>query len=60
MVATSKCIGADILMKLLGNYCRNKEIKTSICVGIIGRLIINLLFIHCLYNFQQCFVMIRV
>ncbi|VDK49621.1 unnamed protein product [Anisakis simplex] len=32
----SKCIGADILMKLFGNYCRNKDIKTSITVGIIG------------------------
>jgi nuclear GTP-binding protein len=36
MVATSKCIGADLLMSLLGNYCRNKDIKTSIRVGIVG------------------------
>uniref|UniRef100_A0A915ICT5 G domain-containing protein n=1 Tax=Romanomermis culicivorax TaxID=13658 RepID=A0A915ICT5_ROMCU len=36
IVNTSKCIGADLLMKLLGNYCRNKDIKTSICVGIVG------------------------
>lgn len=34
--ASSKCIGADLVMKLLGNYCRNKDIKTSIRVGIIG------------------------
>jgi nuclear GTP-binding protein len=33
---TSKCIGADLVMKLLGNYCRNKDIKTSIRVGVIG------------------------
>ncbi|EDQ87622.1 uncharacterized protein MONBRDRAFT_27175 [Monosiga brevicollis MX1] len=28
--------GASILMKLLGNYCRNKNIKTAIRVGIVG------------------------
>uniref|UniRef100_A0A914C9Z6 Guanine nucleotide-binding protein-like 3 homolog n=1 Tax=Acrobeloides nanus TaxID=290746 RepID=A0A914C9Z6_9BILA len=33
---SSKCIGADLVMKLLSNYCRNKDIKTSIRVGIIG------------------------
>lgn len=34
--ATSKCVGADLVMKLLNNYCRNKGIKTSIRVGVIG------------------------
>lgn len=34
--SSSKCIGADLVMKLLGNYCRNKDIKTSIRVGLIG------------------------
>ncbi|KAK6733908.1 hypothetical protein RB195_017585 [Necator americanus] len=34
--SSSKCIGADIIMKLLGNYCRNKDIKTSIRVGVVG------------------------
>lgn len=33
---SSKCIGADLLMKLFGNYCRNKDIKTSIRVGVVG------------------------
>lgn len=33
---TSKCVGADLVMKLLGNYCRNKDIKTSIRVGVVG------------------------
>jgi nuclear GTP-binding protein len=33
---SSKCIGADLVMKLLANYCRNKDIKTSISVGIVG------------------------
>ena len=34
---SSQCLGADMLMKLLGNYCRNKDIKTSITVGIVGK-----------------------
>jgi len=33
---TSKCVGADILLSLLGNYCRNKDIKTAIKVGVVG------------------------
>jgi len=33
---TSKCVGADTLMQLLGNYCRNKDVKTSIRVGVVG------------------------
>ena len=33
---TSKCVGANTLMALLGNYCRNKDIKTSIRVGVVG------------------------
>ncbi|CAD6197717.1 unnamed protein product [Caenorhabditis auriculariae] len=34
--ATGKCVGADIVMKILANYCRNKDIKTSIRVGVVG------------------------
>uniref|UniRef100_A0A0R3S1L3 CP-type G domain-containing protein n=1 Tax=Elaeophora elaphi TaxID=1147741 RepID=A0A0R3S1L3_9BILA len=34
--STSKCVGADLIMKLLLNYCRNKNIKTSIRVGVVG------------------------
>lgn len=33
---TSKCLGADVLMQLMKNYCRNKDIKTSITVGVVG------------------------
>ncbi|CAB3403998.1 unnamed protein product [Caenorhabditis bovis] len=33
---TAKCVGADMVMKILGNYCRNKDIKTSIRVGVVG------------------------
>ncbi|XP_022115488.2 guanine nucleotide-binding protein-like 3 homolog [Pieris rapae] len=32
----SACVGAELLMGLLGNYCRNKGIKTSITVGVVG------------------------
>ena len=36
LLSSSACIGADTLLKLLGNYCRNKDIKTAITVGIVG------------------------
>nr|CAD7445190.1 unnamed protein product [Timema bartmani] len=32
----SVCVGAELLMSLLANYCRNKGIKTSITVGVVG------------------------
>jgi nuclear GTP-binding protein len=32
----AKCIGAELVMSLLSNYCRNKDIKTSIRVGVVG------------------------
>lgn len=35
-IQTSKCLGADTLMTLLGNYARNKGIKTAIRVGVVG------------------------
>lgn len=33
---SSSCVGAELLMSLLANYCRNKGIKTSIRVGVVG------------------------
>jgi hypothetical protein len=39
MLKTSECMGADTLMKLLKNYCRNLNIKTSITVGVVGLLL---------------------
>jgi nuclear GTP-binding protein len=33
---SSVCLGSDMLMKLLGNYCRSLDIKTSITVGVVG------------------------
>ncbi|KAL0280595.1 UNVERIFIED_CONTAM: hypothetical protein PYX00_001844 [Menopon gallinae] len=34
--SNSVCIGAEGLTSLLANYCRNKGIKTSIRVGVVG------------------------
>lgn len=34
----SKCVGAELVMSMLANYCRNKDIKTSVRVGVIGML----------------------
>ena len=36
MLKSSKCIGANHLMKILGNYCRNQGIRTAINVGVVG------------------------
>ncbi|XP_031553946.1 guanine nucleotide-binding protein-like 3 homolog [Actinia tenebrosa] len=36
VLSSSSCVGADTLLKLLGNYCRNKDIKTAITVGVVG------------------------
>ncbi|KAG8554749.1 hypothetical protein GDO81_003881 [Engystomops pustulosus] len=36
LLNSGACIGADCLMKLLGNYCRNQDIKTAITVGVVG------------------------
>ena len=37
LLRSSKCLGANILLKLLNNYTRtSNEIKQSITVGIIG------------------------
>ncbi|XP_041350346.1 guanine nucleotide-binding protein-like 3 homolog [Gigantopelta aegis] len=33
---TSLCLGADILMKLLGNYARSEDVKRTIRVGVVG------------------------
>ncbi|NP_001161618.1 nucleostemin-like protein [Saccoglossus kowalevskii] len=36
LVESSACLGSDSLMKLLANYCRSADIKTSITVGVVG------------------------
>jgi len=34
--AISLCVGAELVMTLLANYCRNEKMKTSIVVGVVG------------------------
>ena len=36
LLQSTKCLGADILVKLLNNYTRINELKQTITVGIIG------------------------
>lgn len=36
LLSGSECLGADALVHLLKNYCRNSNMKTSITVGVIG------------------------
>lgn len=36
VLKSSNSVGAEVLMSLLANYCRNKDIKTSIRVGVVG------------------------
>ncbi|KAH7642719.1 guanine nucleotide-binding protein-like 3 [Dermatophagoides farinae] len=36
LMKSSKCLGVDFLMKILNNYCHNKNVKTSITIGIVG------------------------
>mmetsp|Transcript_13935 Transcript_13935/g.24422 ORF Transcript_13935/g.24422 Transcript_13935/m.24422 type:complete len:625 (+) Transcript_13935:237-2111(+) len=35
-LAGAGCLGADTLLALLKNYCRNSGLKTSITVGVVG------------------------
>ena len=30
------CVGAEVLIQLLKNYCRNKGLKIAIAVGVVG------------------------
>ena len=39
MERSSVCLGAEVLMRMLGNYCRNQKIKTSITIGVVGKLL---------------------
>lgn len=36
LLTSSKCLGADLLVKLLNNYTRINDVKQTITVGIIG------------------------
>jgi len=35
---SSRCLGAEALLTLLGNYCHSRAIKTSITIGVVGKL----------------------
>ena len=36
VLSSNVCLGADSVLQLLKNYCRNNGVKTAITVGIIG------------------------
>nr|XP_008120775.1 PREDICTED: guanine nucleotide-binding protein-like 3-like protein isoform X1 [Anolis carolinensis] len=36
LLSSGACVGADSLMKVLANYCRNQDVKTAITVGVVG------------------------
>nr|XP_056723367.1 guanine nucleotide-binding protein-like 3-like protein [Euleptes europaea] len=36
LLSSGACVGADCLMKVLGNYCRNQDVRTAISVGVVG------------------------
>ncbi|XP_078062160.1 guanine nucleotide-binding protein-like 3-like protein, partial [Mustelus asterias] len=36
LLQSSACVGADNLMRLLGSYCRSRDLKTAITVGVVG------------------------
>lgn len=52
LLKLSYCLGVDLLMKLLGNYCRNQNIKIVIRVGVVGQYI----FISSSWIVYQSFV----
>lgn len=37
LLKSSTCLGADVLLKLLANYSRSKDLKTAIRVGVVGK-----------------------
>ncbi|XP_054859941.1 guanine nucleotide-binding protein-like 3-like protein [Eublepharis macularius] len=36
LLSSGACVGADSLMKVLSNYCRNQDVRTAISVGVVG------------------------
>ncbi|XP_014676603.1 PREDICTED: guanine nucleotide-binding protein-like 3 homolog [Priapulus caudatus] len=36
LLQSGRCVGADLLMKLLGNYCKSHDIRVAIRVGVVG------------------------
>lgn len=46
---SSVCLGAEVLTKLLGNYCQNAGIKTAIIVGVAGVSIWHVYLCMCVW-----------
>lgn len=46
--AISLCVGAELVMTLLANYCRSEKMKTSIVVGVVGKVTK-----YCVNNFSK-------
>lgn len=44
-IKTSMCLGADTLLTLLGNYSRNKGLKTAIRVGVVGEWCVQFFYV---------------
>lgn len=38
VLAGGACVGADCLLRVLANYSRSGEVKTTITVGVVGEL----------------------
>uniref|UniRef100_A0A2D4J4D6 G domain-containing protein n=1 Tax=Micrurus lemniscatus lemniscatus TaxID=129467 RepID=A0A2D4J4D6_MICLE len=36
LLGSAACVGADCLMKMLANYCRNQDVRTTVTVGVVG------------------------
>ncbi|XP_029140352.1 guanine nucleotide-binding protein-like 3-like protein [Protobothrops mucrosquamatus] len=36
LLGSAACVGADCLMKVLANYCRNQDVRTTVTVGVVG------------------------
>ncbi|XP_060679220.1 guanine nucleotide-binding protein-like 3-like protein isoform X2 [Hemiscyllium ocellatum] len=36
LLHSTACVGADNLMRLLGSYCRSRDVRTTITVGVVG------------------------
>ncbi|XP_007432929.1 guanine nucleotide-binding protein-like 3-like protein [Python bivittatus] len=36
LLGSGACVGADCLMKVLANYCRNQDVRTTVTVGVVG------------------------
>jgi nuclear GTP-binding protein len=52
----SPCVGAELLLSLLANYSRNKDMKTAITVGVVGMYSFRLLWCYLFILFLFIFI----